>query len=161
MVIIRRYRIKETDNKVKRVISNEINACPICGSDMKVIGSRSRMVIDSGGTTLSITIRRLRCGKCGKIHHELPDILMPYKRYCAETIEKIIAGEEESVSCDKRAICRIRAWWAACLMYFQSVLASLQEKYGVEIGGSTPREIVFAVANAHLWPHTRSAYAPA
>ena len=148
--------------KVKQVISYEISACPICSGEMKVIGSRSRMVIDSGGTTLSITIRRLRCGgNCGKIHHELPDMLIPYKRYCAETIEKIIAGDEESVSCDGRAIWRIRAWWAACILYFESVMASLREKYGVEFCMCAPREIVRAAANAHLWPHTRSAYMPA
>jgi hypothetical protein len=160
MVNISRYRIKETDYNVKQVISYEINVCPICAGGLKVIGSRSRMVIDGGGTTQSITIRRLRCGTCGKIHHELPDIVIPYKRYCAETIEKIIAGEEKSVSCDGKAIWRIRAWWAACILYFESVMASLREKYGVEINVSAPKEIVRAVVNAHLWPHTRSAYTP-
>lgn len=55
------------------------------------------MIIDSGGTPLSMIIRRLRCGQCGKVHHELPDVVVPYKRHCAETIEKVIEGNVEEV----------------------------------------------------------------
>jgi hypothetical protein len=87
---------------------------------------------------------------------------MPYKRHCAETIEKVVAGAEDGMPCEGRTIQRIRAWWAACSLYFESVLASLKAKYGVAFTGTeAPREIVRAVANAHLWLHTRSVSMPA
>lgn len=118
------------------------------------------MVIDSGGTTLSITIRRLRCAGCGKIHHELPDMIVPYKRHCSETIEKIIGGDTDGISCEERTIRRIRTWWTALVLYFSGILTSLREKHGAALSLSAPKEIVRAVVNSHLWPHTRSAFAP-
>ena len=39
------------------------------------------------GSTATLIIRRLRCRKCGRIHHELPDSIVPYKRYDADAIE--------------------------------------------------------------------------
>jgi hypothetical protein len=93
------------------------------------------------------------------IHHELPDIVMPYKRHCADTVERVIAGNTAEVCCEESTIRRIRAWWAALSLYFERVLASLHEKYGVLFSAkSAPREIVLAVANAHLWVHTRPAF---
>lgn len=128
---------------------------------MIVIGSRSRMFIDGGGTPRSMNIRRLCCKGCGKIHHELPDLVVPYKRHCAETIEKIISGDQGAVCCEDSTVGRIRAWWMSLRLYFVSILASLEAKYGVEFGKPwEPKGIVRAVVNAHLWVHTRSAFAP-
>jgi len=56
------------------------------------------MIIDSGGTPMTMIIWRLRCEQCGKVHHELPDVVVPYKRHCAETIEKVIEGKVEEVA---------------------------------------------------------------
>lgn len=159
MVMISQYRLREAVGEIY-IISYEISVCPICGEVLVVIGSRKRKVIGSDSEAMILIIRRLRCKACRVIHHELPDIAMPYKRHCAETIEKIIADDADGVCCEERTIWRIRAWWAAYILYFKSVLASLGEKYGVELLGSAPKEIVRSVVNAHLWPHTRSAFMP-
>ncbi|MCD7715322.1 MAG: DUF6431 domain-containing protein [Lachnospiraceae bacterium] len=42
------------------------------------------------GETIILIIRRFRCLDCLRIHHEFPDIVVPYKRYDAETIERIM-----------------------------------------------------------------------
>jgi len=82
----------------------------------------------------------------------LPDIVIPYKRYSVETIEKIVEGKDEEVVCEESTLRRIRAWWAACRLYFESILTSLREKYGMIFSGRpTPREIVRAVVNTNLW----------
>jgi len=95
------------------------------------------------------------------IHHELPDILIPYKRHCIKTVESVIAGKIRDVCCDDLMIRRIRAWWEGCRLYFDGVLTSLREKYGdVFSADPAPREIVRAVVNANLWVHTRSAFLP-
>jgi len=131
----------------------------LCGGTLEVTGSRVRKVIDSDGTTRKLVIRRLRCKRCGRLHHELPDIIIPYKRHCAQTIERIISGRSAEVCCEESTIRRIKAWWAASRLYFESVLVSLWEKLGIVFSPSAaPREIVRAVANAHLWVHTRSAF---
>jgi hypothetical protein len=111
------------------------------------------------GSVVVLIIRRLRCRDCNKTHHELPDLLVPYKRHGAETIEGIIGCKTENTCCEESTIRKIKAWWGAMLLYFQSILAWLEEKYKVKFQQpSVPREIVRAVANAHLWVHTRSAF---
>ena len=132
--------------------------CPMCRHCLTVIGTRKRGIINTAGEKENLIIRRLRCEACRAIHHELPDMIIPYKRHCAETVEKIIGGEADDMDCENSTIWRIKAWWAACLLYFESVVASLREKYGAVFSKPpTPKEIVRAVVNAHLWLHTRSA----
>ena len=117
--------------------------------------------MDGGGITRILVIRRLRCKskECRAIHHELPDILVPYKRHCAETVENVVNDKPESTCCDDRTARRIKTWWDACRVYFENVLASLREKYGVKFPQRPAlREIVRAAVNANLWIHTRSAY---
>jgi hypothetical protein len=124
-----------------------------------VFGTRRRNYIDTDGNTKTLLIRRLQCASCGKIHHELPDILMPYKRHCAETIEQIIDKRLTSGNCDANLVYRILSWWRSMSVYFEGVMASLRTKFGAVISASPPpREIVRAAANAHLWKSTRSAY---
>jgi len=161
VVIISKYRL-EKDKKGRYHVRSDENqiACPICGEILFVIGTRKRRVKDITGVMLTLIIRRLRCkGECKAIHHELPDMIVPYKRHCVETLEKIVGGE--AVYCEVNTIRRISAWWATCLLYFKSVLASLREKYGTAFSSKpTPREIVRALVNAHLWVHTRSVSLP-
>ena len=123
-------------------------------------GWRIRKIINSDGSAQILVIHRMCCKVCGKIHHELPDIVIPYKRHCAETIEKIVSGgDDDRIPCEESAIRRIRTWWVACRLYFESVLASLREKYGAVFSVRyTPKEIVRAVVGANLWPSTRTAF---
>jgi len=158
VIIIKEYRLREIEVGCFYVHSFEINVCPVCGHRLLVIGTRVRKFINAAGDKQRLIIRRLRCEDCRKIHHELPDILMPYKRHCASTIEMIII-EDGNVCCDDRTIRRIKDWWATCSQYFKNVINSLREKYGnVFSADPAPREIIRAAVNAHLWIHTRSAY---
>jgi len=161
MIIITYYR-KELDTRGRiRIISEEESVCPICNGNLKVIGVRKRTVINAAGEKEKLIIRRMRCKPCRKIHHELPDYVVPYKRHCAETIESIITDKTEDVCCDFVTEYRIKTWWATILMYFENVLSSLQIKYGAVFStNSTPREIIRAITNTNLWVHTRTAMTP-
>ncbi len=44
-----------------------------------VIGTRKRGIVNSETAKNTLVIRRLQCKTCGGIHHELPDIVIPYK----------------------------------------------------------------------------------
>ena len=159
MISIRKYQLKKDAKGRYHVKNCEAIPCPVCDGLLIVIGIRERGLIDSKGEKRVLVIRRLRCKGCHAIHHELPEVIVPYKRHCAETIEKIVSGRSEDVPCETRTIHRIRAWWASLKLYFKSVLASLREKYAVEFSeGPAPKEIVRAVVNANLWAHTRTAY---
>lgn len=156
MIIITDYSQDKKDGKTF-IHSKESSHCPICGSKLKVIGSRKRMTIGTDGIQQTYVIRRLRCVECGQIHHELPDTLVPYKRHCAETIEDAISEKEPQDTAGNVTMKRLRNWWSNMSFYFYNVIASLEAKYDVNFPTPIkPREIVRAVVNTHLWSHTRS-----
>lgn len=157
MVVISHYRLGHEGEG--RVYSEENSVCPACGGSLRGYGRRKRKAIKIDGAVLVMSIRRLQCQNCRKIHHELPNIVMPYKRHCSETIEKIIVGEDEEIGCEESTIRRVKAWWTVWRLYFESVIASLLEKDEMVFSiDPTPREIVRTCANAYMWPATRSAF---
>jgi hypothetical protein len=164
------------------VRSKEQNLCPCCSGDLKVIGSRPRKCVNSVGERIALIIRRLRCVKCQRIHHELPDMLVPYKRHIADSIESVIADDNElSVTADESTLKRWRNWFNEKADYFQGCLKSVAIHYGQEsvedesalpesklqriwhYVGNAPgwlARIVRAIANLNLWIHTRFAFCP-
>ena len=77
------------------------------------MGSRRRNVICEDGIKIILVIRRLRCKNelCNKIHHELPDIVTPYKRHTTMTYERAIEGIDQAAPVETLTLKRIRAWF--------------------------------------------------
>jgi hypothetical protein len=164
------------------VRSAEQNFCPCCDGTLKVIGSRQRKFINSAGDKEVLIIRRLRCLHCGRIHHELPDILLPYKRYGSESIEAAVNGNSDlCVAADESTIARWRKWFLERANYLLGCLTSIAFRFGkgsVESMICLPKSafqriwhyvgdapgwlarVVRPIANSNLWPHTRSAFCP-
>ncbi|WP_243131344.1 DUF6431 domain-containing protein [Desulfitobacterium sp. LBE] len=155
--------------------------CPCCGEQLVVIGSRERKSKSSGGQTKVIVIRRLRCIKCRRIHHELPDFLVPYKRYDSASIECVIseASEPSDVAADDATLYRTRVWFNTLLPYLLNCLnaialqlgeesveepsvptRSTHQRIGLYVGYTSGwlARIVRTIVNANLWPHTRFAF---
>jgi hypothetical protein len=111
----------------------------------------------------------MRCSNkiCRKIHHELPDIVAPYKRHCAETIENVIENTLEAVPCDDSTVWRIQSWWSAMSGYLAGILAATAVKLG-ESRAEHPtfRLKIRLAANSHSWtfpgrlPGTQSGVPP-
>lgn len=149
---------------------------------MNVIGTRDRKSIDSSGETKIYNIRRLKCTNCGRIHHELPDFLVPYKRYKLECIETVLTNpSKHMIPADESTLYRWFEWfhhfveyWAGCLVSI--MLRIKQEKNPLDVTsassgtalhrigrlvGDAPgwlARIVRPVVNINLWVHTRSAF---
>lgn len=154
--------------------------CPCCSGGLKVIGSRKRKFIDGLGETVTLVIRRMRCTACGRVHHELPDVLVPYKRHCSESIEPVVAGVEQlSVPADESTLCRWRRWFSNQSCHFLGCLISIVTRfhgYTAEESSRLPRsvlegileltggqamwlsKVVRSIANSNNWTHTRSAF---
>nr|WP_282433239.1 DUF6431 domain-containing protein [Dehalobacter restrictus] len=156
--------------------------CPCCGSDLKkVIGSRKRQYLTTSGDTKILIIRRLRCSNCSRIHHELPDLLVPYKRYASAEIEQVLTGTQSPpvLAADDATLYRLKKWFNIQFPYLIGCLRSIAMRLDQEevkepsvltrsvhqrIGlyvGSKPgwlARIVRPVVNANLWVHTRSAF---
>lgn len=156
--------------------------CPCCGERLNVIGSRRRKYLTSQSLPQVVVIRRLRCCRCGRIHHELPDFLVPYKRYAGEAIEPVVANELPlSVAVDESTITRWRQWFAERAEHFAGCLESIRIRFGYGfVGGPSDlslsvlqriwhyvgdapawlARVVRTVANTNQWVHTRSAFCP-
>ena len=135
------------------VRSKESVNCPICGEKLTVRGERKRKIKDESGEKRTLIIRRMKCVKCGKIHHELPDMVIPYKRYSAEVVEAVITGGKKAeVVCEEGTIRRVIQWWRLMLPYYINVLKSLTEKYQIQFHEPPLfREIIRAVVNSNNW----------
>lgn len=109
---------------------------------MKVIGSRRRSCIKDTGELVILMIRRLRCESCNRVHHELPDILVPYKRHLSRSIEAAVGSEESlSVAADESTINRWKQWFKALANHFLGVLISIKIRFGkgaAEVGSGLP-----------------------
>lgn len=148
-----------------------------------MVGSRKRGCIDTSGDKIILSIRRLRCIDCERIHHELPDMLVPYKRHVRESIEAVITEKAEmNVIADESTLKRWQGWFFERANYFRGCLASIILRYDLkesaEGSSSLPKSklqriwqhvgdapgwlarVVKPVANLNLWPHTRSAFCP-
>jgi len=120
-------------------------------------GWRLRKLIAEGGEKQELFIRRLFCVDCHRIHHELPDCIVPYKRYYAGTIEAIVSGDSDETPCETGTIRRIKAWWSIMQPYFLNVLKSLSEKFKMTFQAPLAfREIVRAVAGSNNWTFANS-----
>lgn len=96
-----------------------ISGCCLWSMRQKMIvhDSRKRGVLDRDGNKYYIRHRRLQCRDCGCCHSELPDFLLPYKRYSGEVILQIFFQKEsrsrEAISevVDCAAENRTIRWW--------------------------------------------------
>jgi hypothetical protein len=149
---------------------------------MLVIGTKNRKSIDLSGQMKTYNIRRLRCTACSTIHHELPNFLVPYKRYEAECIESVLTNpSNHTVPADDSTLLRWQGWLHECVDYWIGCLTSIlirtnKEKIPLNLtskGSGTAlqrvgrlagdangwlKRIVRPIVNINLWIHTRSAF---
>ncbi|MEI3613242.1 DUF6431 domain-containing protein [Pseudogracilibacillus sp. SO30301A] len=62
----------------------------------------------NSGIKAKLIIRRLYCERCHEIHHELPDVLVPYKRYGVGSMEQVLDDRVADVSADESTLRRWR-----------------------------------------------------
>jgi hypothetical protein len=161
MISVKDYYTEYSEDKqASYVLAEEALNCPVCdSSELIKKGWRSRKLITFIGSLLLFLIQRVRCKDCGKMHHVLPDTIIPYKRYDAETIEAVIKGNPEQALCglEEQDIYRIKIWWGNMVRYILKKSAVVLTKKEIHISPESKLPaIVRALANAHLWPGTRS-----
>lgn len=74
------------------MVRENVKICPKCGGTLEYRDNLHRIVRTRRGVTNWVQIRRLRCTQCGVIHRELPNYILPYKQYEAETVQGVIEG---------------------------------------------------------------------
>lgn len=149
---------------------------------MHVIGTRNRKSKEGSGKTKIYNIRRLRCDQCSRIHHELPDFLVPYKRYESECIESVLSNPSmHDVPADESTLFRWHKWFDSFVDYWINCFISIMlrtkqemiplsltstnletalQRIGRLVGNASKWlvRIVRPIVNFNLWIHTRSAF---
>ena len=169
MVSIKKYYLEQ--KAVYYVRSKEESYCPYCGGKFKVIGSRKRILFMQDGSNSWLIIRRLECIECNKISHELPDCIIPYKRYEARAIENEILEREE---CIEKCICpveqytiyRWRKWFLELCACLQNQLCFSAIVGSSAVGGDAQQcpiwekgwlsRVVYELVNSNKWLITGS-----
>jgi hypothetical protein len=111
----------------------ELAICPNCGRSLVYHSRVVRSLKDITGTEKLYSIRVLRCidKACPTTYHrELPDTIIPYKRYDAESVEDAIEREGITVAADESTIYRWRKWFAMHAMYMMMALLSVSAVIG-------------------------------
>jgi hypothetical protein len=118
-------------NTVFFVISEEEFAlCPIC-CELLVYHSRVRRLLkDASGKETTYNVRVLKCENeaCPQTYHrELPDIIIPYRRYDTETIETAIDNCDSDLleAPDMLTIKRWQEWFKSQAIYIMMALLSI------------------------------------
>ena len=160
MIIITQYVLKENPSGFFLVRSEEQHVCPICGGKLNRFGRRNRTKLEKNGVKIILSIQRLRCSHCKRIHHELPDCLVPYKHYGQESIEEVLSAEgnkEITVAADNSTILRWESWFASRINHFIGCLRAITfkiQKIVVDSGAclKSPLQGIYQfVGNAAKW----------
>jgi hypothetical protein len=71
--------------------------------------------------------------ECKRFHNELPDFLIPYKRYDRESIESVITNQSDLHVCaDESTLYRWRRWFKEMADHIRGCLVSIMIQYGKE-----------------------------
>ena len=81
-------------------------SCPICGGTLAAYDRKTRKVHTRSSGKIVLLLRRLRCTQCEKLHTELPDFLVPYKRYSRKSIEDVLSGSRTGAPDDDDQLSR-------------------------------------------------------
>jgi hypothetical protein len=155
---------------------------PCCGKGMSVIGTKDRKSKKRSGESSVYNIRRMGCDNCGRIHHELTDFLVPYKRYESECIEAVRTNPtNHDIPADESTLFRWFKWFNSLIDYWVGCLISImyrtkQENIPLDLTSANPEtalhrigrlvgdaprwleRIVRPIENINFWLHTRSAF---
>lgn len=127
MIMLSKYDMSKISKQIYYIRCKECVSCPCCGSKVRVIGSRKRNYINKAGEKITLIIRRLRCRKCQRVHHELPDILVPYKRYESSCIENVLIGLDNTIPVEESTIYRWKKWFNNLIIKILLYLLSISD----------------------------------
>lgn len=74
--------------------------CPNCSGELRLYDHVMRIVKTKKGVKNYIYIRRMKCQKCGKIHRELPQHVLPYIQYDKDIVMGVLSGQITSDDLD-------------------------------------------------------------
>lgn len=92
--------IKSHDNKIRVFNKESIVLCPGCGEKVQFSSTYQRKLkqweYDRFKEYVYI-LRKYQCNACNRLHAEIPDIIIPYKQYSKDTIQRAMTLDDMPV----------------------------------------------------------------
>ena len=148
------------------ISGTEFLTCPICGGKLSAYDRKVRKVRTKSGEIENLLLRRLRCKNCQRLHTELPDFLVPYKRYSRESIEDVLSCNKVDIPNDDRTRSKIRKWYSRIRTFLDGIWQRLvNQKFASPQKIPALLELVTAAVNSGFWTthpngHVRSVLKP-
>jgi transposase-like protein len=79
--------------------------CALCHGQLKLHGCYPRCLKDEEGNREQGWVAQGHCESCGTYPALIPDLIMPYKHYSTEVIERVIAESEDGGNVEKLGGC--------------------------------------------------------
>lgn len=136
------------------VTGTETIACPKCLGELKAYDRRKRGCLCGDGTRKVYRLRRLRCRKCSSLHAELPDFMVPFKRYSTQAIQSVAEGKKVGAPFEERTRQKVMSWYRKAMRYLEGVWHQ-QVLKGFASPDSNPTfvSLVRAAVNSGNWPY--------
>ena len=160
MVIVTRF-LQYCKGKICYITGMEGVPCPVCGGRLFVHGTCRRGMKDETEQVRELRLRVLECENCGRTHREIPDMLVPYKRYSAQAICAMKETPEACVA-EPNVRQRILLWltWLFCYARHIAEGLTLVGLKAAEPSGDSLiarlKHFVRLVVNSGFWPQHRS-----
>lgn len=161
MVIVSRFT-RYCKGSICYIMGTEDIPCPVCGGRLFVHGTCKRKVKDETEQVQELRLRVLECKECGHTHRELPEELVPYKRYSAEALCRI-KEQPDICTAEPTVRQRILLWLSWFLCYARNI-AHAQSLCGLvssePSGAHLYRQLLYfvrLVVNTGFWEQHRSA----
>ena len=160
MIIVTQFTSYSKD-KILYIRGMEAIPCPVCGGRLFVHGTCERKSRDETGQVHLLQLRVMECESCGRTHREIPDILVPYKRYSTEAICTIT--EKPEVCTAEPVTCKKISLWLSCFLYYAQQIAEGLILQGLTVTEpssnrllSRLKHFVRLVTNSGFWQQHRS-----
>jgi len=155
---------QNSNNGIIVVKGRETISCPHCNGRLRVRGTCTRKVRAEFNTKV-YRLRVFQCTNenCRKTHRELPDFIVPYKRYGTETVFQYATCNGNNFYCEISTWLILKAWFRWFISYAQNILKSLELRYGfipkppVNQDLANFKFLVRLVVNSNFWQQHRSA----
>ena len=158
MIIVSQYELV-VKGKIMEIHIKEQSFCPICTGNLLMHGTCVRK-LRMPDKDMELSLRVLYCPECKRTHRELPDLIIPYKRHCAQTYAEVYEVKREELACnvDDKTIRSIRAWVKWFLEFAASFMEGLKIEHpelptNYDVGStlSALKFFVRLVVNANEW----------
>jgi len=131
--------------------------CPVCDGVLSLLQYVLRMLMHGihEPTRKKIWCPKFKCDQCHHSHRGLPDVVIPYKRYDADTIFEAINSGADIGAMNDNTVRRWRTWWSVMGEYFVNIYAAICARLNLPRVPNPPHELLIRIAaNANKWTFT-------